>query len=107
MNYPSVWPRKISFSVNYEKPQALDLQPMNNIMHGCVCTYNTNHQSHVLANVRFSLINALIGMQCSAMMKGSSFAQTLTRADRGLGLGTRLGYTWTWGEKKYTSPKMS
>ena len=47
----------------------------------------TIHQSHVLVNVRFSLINTFAGIKCSATLKGSSFAQTFTR---GLGLGTRL-----------------
>ena len=60
---------------------------MINVMYGCVCMYNTIHQSQILVNVRFSLINTFAEMQCSATLKGRSFAQTHTH---GLGPGTRL-----------------
>ena len=53
---------------------------MNNIMYGCARAYNAIHQSHVLVNVRFSLINTFAGMQSS---KCKSFAQTLTLLLRG------------------------
>ena len=59
---------------------------MNNIMYGHTRMYNAIHQSHVLVNVRFSLINTFARMQYSATLKGSSFAQSLTC---GLGLGTQ------------------
>ena len=68
---------------------------MNNILYGCTRMYNGIHQSDVLVNMRFSLINTFAGMQCSATLKGRSFAQTLTRW---LGLGSRLcsqaAYHW-------------
>ena len=51
---------------------------MNNIMYWCARAYNAIHQSHVLVNVLFPLINTFAGMQCSATRKYKSFAQTLT-----------------------------
>jgi len=57
-------------------------------------------QSHVLVNVRLSLINAHGGMQRLAMPKGRSFVQTLPR-------GSVLGFIEESGNQTETTLNMT
>ena len=49
-----------------------DSRLMNNVMYWCARAYNAIHQSHVLVNVLFSLIESTLSPECSARLRGST-----------------------------------